>query len=216
MLRLFFLSAILLFSSNACQFASLTANLYDTPSGAVLFQDDFSDPSSGWEIFNQIETGTMDYFDSLFRIHVLGEYQMLSSFPGLFFSDVQVEADMIKVVGKSDDMFGLVCRAMDKQNYYFFVISSDGYYGIGKVIAGVQSILGTQGMMPSEIISQGKNKNHLRADCIGDKLILSVNGQELQSVIDNDIDHGDVGILAGTLQDPENVVLCDNFQAINP
>jgi hypothetical protein len=84
------------------------------------------------------------------------------------------------------------------------------------VIAGVQSILGTQGMMPSEIISQGKNKNHLRADCIGDKLILSVNGQELQSVIDNDLDHGDVGILAGTLQDPENVVLFDNFQAINP
>jgi len=216
MLRLFFLFAILLFSSNACQFASLTANLYDTPSGAVLFQDDFSDPSSGWEIFNQIETGTMDYFDSFFRIHVLGEYQMLSSSPGLFFSDVQVEADMIKVVGESDDMFGLVCRAMDKQNYYFFVVSSDGYYGIGKVIAGVQSILGTQGMMPSEIISQGKNKNHLRADCIGDKLILSVNGQELQSVIDNDLDHGDVGILAGTLQDPENVVLFDNFQAINP
>ncbi len=158
----------------------------------------------------------MDYFDTFFRIHVLGEYQMLSTGPGLNFSDVQLEADMIKVVGPSSDLFGLVCRALDPENYYFFVISSDGYYGIGKVIDGAQSMLGSQGMLPSELISQGKTKNHLRADCIGEKLVLTVNGHELTGVEDFDLESGDVGILAGTLQDAENVVLFDNFSVINP
>jgi hypothetical protein len=216
MLRTTFVIAAVIMIQSACQLPFLTSSFYETPSGAVLFQDDFSDPSSGWETYYHFEEGTMDYFDSYFRIHVMGEYQMLSTGPGLDFSDVQIEADMIKVVGTSDDMFGLVCRAVDSDNYYFFVISSDGYYGIGKVIAGVQSMLGSQGMLPSEIISQGKTKNHLRADCIGDKLILNVNGRKLTSIEDHDLDSGDIGILAGTMQDAENVVLFDNFSVINP
>jgi hypothetical protein len=77
-------------------------------------------------------------------------------------------------------------------------------------------MLGSQGMLPSEIISQGKTKNHLRADCIADKLILNVNGRKLTSIEDHDLDSGDIGILAGTMQDAENVVLFDNFSVINP
>lgn len=216
MMRILFPIATLILLLSSCQISSLTTNFFETSSGAVLYQDDFSDPSSGWEEFSDLERGTMDYFDSFFRIHVLGEYQMLSTGPGLEFSDVQLEADMIKVVGSSDDMFGLVCRALDPENFYFFMISSDGYYGIGKVIAGIQSMLESPGMLPSEIISQGKTKNHIRADCIAGDLILSVNGQELISVKDFDLESGDVGILAGTMQDAENVVLFDNFSVINP
>jgi hypothetical protein len=216
MLKIIFLITTVIIIQSACQLPSLAASFYETPSGAVLFQDDFSDPASGWEIYNHPENGTVDYFDSFLRIHVLGEYQMLSTGTGLNFSDVQIEADMIKVVGTSDDMFGLVCRAQDAENYYFFVISSDGYYGIGKVIAGVQSMLGSQGMLPSEIISQGKTINHLRADCIAENLVLTVNGQELTTEVDYDLENGDIGILAGTMQDAENVVLFDNFSAIKP
>lgn len=216
MVRTIFICAAVILSLSACQVASLAASFFDTPSGAVLYQDDFSDPASGWESYYDNESGTVDYFDGFFRIHVLSEYQMLSSGPGLDFKDVQLEADMIKVIGSSDDMFGLVCRAVDPDNYYFFVISSDGYYGIGKVIDGVQSMLGSDGMLPSEIISQGKAKNHLRVDCVEEKLDLTVNGQLLGSLEDSDLISGDVGVLAGTMQDSENAVLFDNFSVINP
>ena len=201
---------------SACQLSSLSANLNETPPGAVLFQDDFSDPSSGWKITNDYQSGTMDYFDNFFRIQVLGEFNLLTSNPGLDFEDVQIKADMIKVIGGPDDMFGLVCRVIDPENYYFFVISSDGYYGIGKVIAGHQTMLGSQGLLPSEIISQGKSKNHIQVECVAEKLILSVNGQELAQVEDSELDHGAAGILAATMQDDENVVLFDNFSVIHP
>ena len=130
MMRSFLLFGLVTIFLNGCQLPSLAATIFETPPGTVLFQDDFSDQSSGWKLYNDIEKGTMDYFDSYFRIHVLGEYQMLSNSPGLNFTDTYIEADMIKVVGSADDLFGLACRILDSENYYFFVISSDGYYGI--------------------------------------------------------------------------------------
>ncbi|UCF27014.1 MAG: hypothetical protein JSW42_10235, partial [Chloroflexota bacterium] len=119
-------------------------------------------------------------------------------------------------IGSEDDLFGLVCRAADHENYYFFVISSDGYYGIGKTINGVQSMINAEGMHPSEIVSQGKTINHLRADCIADRLELSINGQLVAQVRDPDLSQGDVGLLAGNLASQENVVLFDNFSTIKP
>jgi hypothetical protein len=216
MLRTTFLATLLLALLTACQVSSLTSYFFDTPSGAVLFQDDFTDPSSGWENFTYDKFGTLDYFDGYYRIQVLGEQQMLWAGPGMNFTDVRLEADTIKVIGSTDDFFGLVCRATDRDNFYFFVISSDGYYGIGKMIDGLQSMIDTRGMLPNEVISQGMTGNHLRADCIGEDLEFSVNGQILARVKDFDLTNGDVGLLAGNLDSSENVVLFDNFSVINP
>lgn len=213
MVRASSLLVILVIILGACQGPSI---IFESPSGTVLYQDDFSDSSSGWENFHDPEKGTMDYFDSFYRVQVLGEYQMLTTGPGLDFADVKLASDMLKVVGTFNDIFGLVCRMEDQDNYYYFVISSDGYYGIGKVIDGVQTMLGATGMLPSEIISKGIAKNHLQADCIDENLVLSINGQELVSTEDGEIGTGDVGIIVGTMQDSENVVLFDNFSVINP
>ncbi len=212
----YILIILLSFLLVACQLTSISTGFFDTPSGSVLYQDDFSDPSSGWENYSDDDIGTMDYFDGYYRIHVLGEYQYLMTGPGLIFSNVTVAVDSIKVIGTSNDMYGLVCRATNPDNFYFFVVSSDGYYGIGKVIAGVQSMIASDGMLPSEIISQGKSKNHLVAECIDNQLALYVNGQHLMSVNDTDLDKGDAGLLVGTMQDEESVVLFNNFSVINP
>jgi hypothetical protein len=200
----------------ACQLSSLTTELFETPSGAVLFQDDFSDDASGWKNQSDEQFGTVDYFDGYYRIEVQGDHNMIWSGPGLTLTDVRIEADMIKVIGTPDDLFGLVCRAEDKENYYFFVISSDGYYGIGKTIDGVQSLINADGMKPSELISQGKSINHLRSDCIEDRLELFINGQLVAQVVDGDLSRGDIGLMAGNLAAQENVVLFDNLSTRNP
>jgi hypothetical protein len=216
MLRSVILVTLMMALLTACQISSLTSSFFDTPSGAVLFQDDFSDPSSGWENLTYDQFGTLDYFDGYYRIQVMGEQQMLWAGPGMIFTDVRLEADMIKVIGSTDDIFGLICRATDHDNFYFFIISSDGYYGIGKMIDGLQSMIDTKGMLPSEVISQGMTGNHLRVDCIGEQLEFSINGQLLARVRDFDLTNGDVGLLAGNLDASENVVLFDNFSVINP
>lgn len=200
----------------ACQMKSLTSSIFAIQSGSVLFQDDFSDPGSGWKSQIYEQNGILDYFDGYYRIQVNASRQMLWTGPEMNFSDVQIEADSIKVIGASDDAFGLVCRAIDQENYYFLVISSDGYYGIGKVSNGVQELIDMPGMLPSAIITQGKARNHLRADCIGEQLDLYVNGQLLASVSDLEYTNGKVGLAIGTLEASQNVVLFDNFSVLKP
>ena len=136
--------------------------------------------------------------------------------PGIKFGDVRIEADVIPVTGEGDDDFGIVCRAVDEDNFYFLVISSDGYYGIGKVKDGIQSLIGMEGMPPSEHIHKGQSFNHMRADCIGERLELSVNSQLLASVEDPDFRRGRVGVLAGTLGAGSTDVVFDNFSVLTP
>lgn len=213
MIKAISLIVLLSFSTATCSF---TDYFIEVSSGAVLFQDDFSDPNSGWQNVSQPNSGIMEYFDGYYRIEVNGEYQLLSTGPGLNFSDVRIEADTIKVIGDRDDMYGLVCRAVDRNNFYFFVISSDGYYGVGKMINGIQQLIEMPGMMPSEEIFQDKAINHLRADCLAEQLSFFVNGKKLVSVSDSDLTNGDVGFINGTLQSFQNVVLFDNFSVQQP
>jgi hypothetical protein len=73
-----------------------------------------------------------------------------------------------------------------------------------------------QAMLPSEDIAQGKAINHLRADCIGETLSLYVNGVLLKSVRDPDYTTGDVGLLAGTFEEPGTEVYFDSFTVLKP
>lgn len=216
MLRSIILATITILILSACQVSSLTSRFFELSSGEVIFQDDFSNPSSGWVNLIDERYGILDYFDGYYRVEVQGDHQMLWTGPGMNFSDVRLEADTIKVIGSPDDIFGVVCRGADQDNFYFFVISSDGYYGIGKMINGLQSLIDIPGMLPSEVIAQGKAINHLRADCVSDQLDFYVNGQKLASVNDIDLTSGDVGVIAGNLESPQTVVLFDNFSVLNP
>jgi len=45
---------------------------------------------------------------------------------------MRVEVDALKVGGERDNRFGIICRAADLNSFYTFIISSDGYYALGK------------------------------------------------------------------------------------
>jgi hypothetical protein len=204
----------LLLVTMAC---SLTGN--DLPAGkpapGVLFQDDFSDPSSGWDQIN-VEEGITDYKDGHYRIFVNTEDTDIWANPGLSFSDVRVEVEATKVGGTDDNDFGVICRYQDLHNFYFFLISSDGYYGIGKVQEGEQALIGTEQLYPNEQIKQGNASNHIAAECIGSKLIMYTNGTKLGEVSDTSFSSGDVGLIAGTFSEAGTDIHFDNFVVRKP
>jgi hypothetical protein len=109
---------------------------------------------------------------------------------------------------------GVICR-YQSGNYYFFIISNDGYYVIGKFIGGQTLLLGQTEMQPSELIQSG-TMNHLRADCIGNTLTFYINFKEVASTTDTDFPSGDVGVLAGAFSQPGVDVLFDDFVVIQP
>jgi hypothetical protein len=216
-LTLIFIMAL---SGLACQAISLPAifpalSIQSEP-GSLLFQDDFSDPASGWDRQELPGSGVMDYNEAALRILVSAQNQMLWTGPGLEFVDVRVDVQATRLSGPEDNLFGIVCRAVDHQNFYFLVISSDGYYGIGKVKDGVQALLTDDQLLPHQGIMQGKAINHLQAECTGSQLSLTVNGVELAALEDGEFASGEVGLLAGTFSTPGADVRFDNFSVSQP
>lgn len=181
----------------------------------ILFKDDFSDPESGW---NRITTtqGQTEYADGVYRIFVNEPDLDIWSTPGQSFKDIRVEVDALKVGGERDNRFGIICRAADLNSFYTFIISSDGYYGIGKIQRQEYQLIGMQALQPSAAILKGSALNHLRADCIGDTLSLYVNGQKLAEVRDSDFTSGDAGLIAGSYDTAGVDIRFDNFFVYQP
>ena len=86
--------------------------------------------------------------------------------------------------------------------------------GVGEPL-GVGCV-GESVMQPSEDIRKGYATNHIRAACVKDKLSLSVNGQELFSVLDDEYSIGGVGLIAGSFEIPGVEIYFDNFLVKKP
>ena len=200
------------FLLSACASAPTPATT-PAPSGAVLFQDKFDDNTSGWDRLAN-EGGIMDYFEGGYRILVLQPGLNFWSTPEKEYGDVRVEADVLKLAGPDENRMGLMCRYQNG-DYYFFIISNDGYYGMGKFINGQTTLLGQSDMSP-EMMIQPNMINHLRVDCVGDMLRFYVNFREIANVQDGDLKSGDVGVLAGTFSQPGVDVSFDNFVVMQP
>ena len=213
MLWLFPLLSLLL---AGCMFEFMSADtlpwVSDEP---LLFADDFSHQTGGWRIYED-RLSFVGYDQGGFRLWVdLPNYQVWSR-PGLNFKDTHLYTRAQMLGGPNDNLFGVLCRFQDDGNYYAFVISSDGYYGIIKKQAGVQGLLGSSQMGFSEAIHRGGETNEILAVCQGEQLVLFVNGVQLEQVSDATFTHGDVGLIAGNRAEPGVDILFDYFIVMKP
>ncbi|RLC99730.1 MAG: hypothetical protein DRI77_02065 [Chloroflexi bacterium] len=187
-------------------------------SGKPLFQDDFDDASSGWgaderqEFDRGYEAG--DYFIELYESNWLAW-----ACPGQRFDDVSVEVQVSLISGLQDGHFGVLCRHIDLDNFYYFAISADGYYAIFRRVDGgdLEPLTGDgEGMVYSSAIKTGEQSNDIRAVCQGDELSFYINGELLETVSDDSHARGDVGIGAGSGSAGGGRVQFDNFVVTKP
>ncbi len=215
-IRFLAILSILALGVLACDLSTaLPSAVSSSGSHNVLFQDDFSDPTSGWSVSNETDR-VIAYQDGGLRFFVNQAHYDYWSVPGLNFSDVHIDADATKLAGPDDNDLGILCRYRDQNNFYGFLISSDGYYGISKMKNGEHTLIGMDGMRVSQTIQTGQATNHIRADCIGSTLALYVNGEKLYEVQDADFTSGDVGLLVGTFDQPGADVRFNNFVVTEP
>jgi hypothetical protein len=197
----------------ACLPASSAQRILSGKSGDILYQESFADNTTGWDrVLN--DGGIMDYDNGGYRFLIRQPKVNYWSTPGLYFGDVRVEADVTRVNGPAENRAGLICRYQGG-NYYFFIISTDGFYGLGKFIGGQAILVGQESMVPFAGI-QTDGINHLRADCVGNTLTFYVNFTQVASVQDADFPTGDVGLLAGAFNEPGVDVMFKNFVVIQP
>lgn len=213
-LKLRLITAISIFMLSILACATLTNGNRES-TGGILFQDDFSDPSSGWDRVRN-DQGITDYDNGVYRIYVNDSNIDYWANPNLNFTDGIIKVDAVKVGGPDDNDYGIICRYQDAGNFYFFIISSDGYYGIGKMKDEQQELISNENLLPSDEINQGEGTNSIQADCIEDTLTLHVNDRQLSRVTDEDFPSGDVGLIAGTYDENGTDIHFDNFRVFEP
>jgi hypothetical protein len=209
------IAVILLLMCSACQrVLPLTA----TPASQQrLYKDDFSDLNSGWKPVSSVATNsTVGYADGVYRITVNSANRDEWATPGLNLADVRIEVDAIKIGGDRNNRFGIICRATGADSFYVFLISSDGYYGIGKIKGNRYELLGSEALLPSDKIPKGSAYLHLQADCIQDRLGLYVNGEKIAEARDAEFQTGDVGLIAGAYNTVGTDIFFDNFIVSKP
>ena len=193
------------------------------PKPGDIFEDDFSDTSSGWDV----DKGTGD--EDWVLEYALGGYRIYNPPPpttllglnegdaGTAIGDAIIEVDATPVTGdipeKEDAGWGVMCRTLDYDNYYQLGIQVDGQPTIWKQKNDEWDELATG--TPTDAFKGGNATNHLRADCVGSNLTLYVNGQKVLETQDSDFETGQVGLYAE--DDGKAVeVLFDNFLVSSP
>jgi hypothetical protein len=206
-----------LLAAAALALSILACNLQSPPavSGDVLFQDDFSRTLSGWDRYRDA-VYSADYAPGGYRIQVFAPQTDAWANPGLNLSDVRIEFDAAKQSGPDNNAFGVLCRYQNARSFYFFLVSSDGYTGIGISLDGRRKLLSGDTMLPSGAVLLGEAVNHIRADCIGDQLALYVNGILVAQAQSSQWGDGDVGLTAGSYDEAGVDILFSNFSVIQP
>jgi hypothetical protein len=178
------------------------------PLTPLPYSDDFSDPSSGWETLSDLNADVA-YEAGVLRITIKRENLIQWSAAGRRFSDAVFEVDARPNSGPIDNGFGVIFRMKDRNNFYHFAISSDGYWRAGYVQDGTWN--NWDDWQPHPAIRPGNDTNRIKIVMQGIKLSFFVNDQFITSREDSLFDSGDIGVFALTLIDaPGTDIAFDN------
>ena len=158
-----------------------------TPTPTILFLDDFSDPNSGWPVYND-EQYMDDYYNGAYRM-VENDINTTSwVYPDEFdVNDVMITVDATKNAGPDENDMGLICRYQNEDRIRLWgllpVMVIDG---ITKMTPDDFNVIGSEYLEYSDLINQGSATNTIKFDCIGDVLTLYVNGYQLDQRTDTE------------------------------
>jgi hypothetical protein len=191
-------------------------SLWSMDPGDVYFQDDFSNPGSGWDRVDAAD-GVTDYVDGAYRIFsATADYYLWATCGRKFPNDVRIEVDAVRRGGSDADVFGILCRYRNAKNFYILMISGDGQGGIAKQTGGDLVMLSAESLKSNPGIHTGLEPNRLRADCVGSTLSLYVNELLVATASDAEFDGGDAGLWLGAYERPGSDVYFDNFIVRKP
>jgi tetratricopeptide (TPR) repeat protein len=179
----------------------------------LLFFDDFSDLASGW--YTNGDPASPGLYSG--GGYVLVENQTgtaVWALPGRIFADVRVEVTATRQGGDDNNFFGLLCRVQgtgQSGNFYAFIISSDGYFGITKKSGDTLALVGQDVMLRHPAINLGDGPNVITAVCSGSRLALYVNGEFIVETTDEEYSNGQVGLISGAFDVAGTSIFFDDF-----
>ncbi len=182
--------------------------------GTLLYQDDFSNPSSGWSEYSS-DAGYTRYQDGQYLIEVnQPDYSIWGNYDNDTYTDTIINVD-VQVLQSANGTggFGVMCRYTDNENYYQLEVDEDGYFIIYKYLSGEFVALHNWDSLDA---LKNRNAMTITASCIGSELTLAVDNQVIASVTDSSFSQGYIGLTSGTFDDVGIRVGFDNLTVHAP
>lgn len=186
------------------------------PSQSGTVTDDFSNESSGWDIYTT-DTGSVYYSNGEYIVEDVAGDVYYSGRPYLNFDNVVMNIDVRLVEGPAAneiDEIDLGCRYVDNLNNYEFRLMTDGSAGISKWLNGEYFNLAD--LQPTTFTWD--TPHHVTVTCEGNHLTLSVDGQIVVEADDDSFPSGDLAIAVynPNVEGSRFTVAFDNFSASVP
>lgn len=207
--------------------------------GGLLYAAAFDGFLDEWE---QYEDGqlTAAAEDGVFRLVLDAPEKVPYSVASHRFTDFDLRVTAQALEGPLNNGYGVVFRLVNPDNNYQFLVSSDGYYAVKRVLNGEERFLSA--WIDSPIVNQGMDApNHLRVVARGDQFQFYVNDELVElcipieadaistysggtcyggtmenTLIDSSIDAGRLGVIAESFNEPGVVVEFDNLLVFAP
>jgi hypothetical protein len=186
----------------------LSACAQPSPNTPLPYTDDFSAPSSGWQILSDVSA---DVKYDAGKLHFIIKQENLTqwSIASKMFQDGVFQVEAQPNAGPTDNGFGVLFRVKDRKNFYHFEISSDGYWRGGVMKDG--NWQNWDDWAESSAINTGNAVNKLKVVMKGNTFTLFVNDQQIVEKEDATFPSGDIGLFALTLLDkPGTDISFDN------
>lgn len=167
----------------------------------VLYQDDFSNPKSGWDVGKREGGITLGYEAGAYQIYLPEDDSTWVSYSEQEFGDFELEVEIAKIKGPKDGECAVQCRVSDYGGYGFW-ITSEGYYGIYKIYFAQTEDTDDEYVPLADgdttALHTGTAFNQLRAVCAGNTLTMFLNGEKVLEALDDEFESGVIGLVVTT------------------
>ncbi len=171
---------------------------------------DFRRDDGTWDTQSDDELSRF-YEQGTYHIGVQSENTVAWGRGDVELSDFYLEVETAHVAGPLDNEFGVLFRYVDGGNFYFFSISSDGYYRLQKLVDDEWEVIIK--WTPSDAIETGEaSVNRLGVLAQGPRIGLLVNGIVLDEVEDDTFTTGNLALAAGTFDEGGVEIAFDNLK----
>jgi hypothetical protein len=218
-------------------------------SGEIAYVTTFDDFTNDWSLYQGRLAAHVE--NGLLRLTADDTFKRPFSTANQYWGDFDLLVQAIPVAGPANNNngYGVIFRLQDKGNnspddddFYLFLISSDGYYQVVRSFAGEQKELSA--WIPSPLVIQGLDvMNMVRVVAVGDQFRFYVNdqpvqlcipddpngvstyderrggcieGQMVDALTDSSIANGRLGVVIQTFDEPGVVVDFDNVVVTGP
>jgi len=179
----------------------------------LAYEDDFSNPSSGWDdAFDRYTT--KQYGNNKYYVEITTSNLVAWGLANRKVADFRIQVHAAQEEGPNNNGYGILFRFQDRDNFYRFDISGDGFFLLSKFYNGEWVTLVP--WTASSAVNVGQATNLLTVEAVGSQISVYANDTLLAEVEDDALTEGSFGFFASTFSEPNLTVSFDDILVWTP